>query len=284
MPVEQIRIPSQDHMLAGRLFLPEGAPTACLVLHGATGVPQGMYRHFAAWLAQEQGFACLTYDYRDFGASATGPARASAVTMADWGFVDQPAARRALRARFADLPLWVMGHSLGALTLPFQDDLDDIARVVTVASGMVDVREHPWPYQIMARSFWFGHGAAMTSIAGYLPKAAGLGADLPAPLFRQWRLWCTSKGFYYDDPALDLPDTVWPDHVPVDLFGFADDVMCPFPAVERLSRIYGPRASLYRVDPGAQGSIGHVSVFQRKNAHRWPMLIAGDAGAQAAAG
>ena len=56
--------------LGGTLFRPAGRARAAIVIHGATGVPARFYRHFAAWLA-DQGFVCLTYDYRGVGASAT---------------------------------------------------------------------------------------------------------------------------------------------------------------------------------------------------------------------
>ena len=272
---EEFRFASGDYALVGRLFLPGGKPSACAVLNGATGVPQRYYRHFAKWLADEHGVACLTYDYRDFGLSAHLSVRRSKVTMADWGFVDQPAARAALRARFQDLPLWVIGHSLGALTLPLQDNLDDITRVIAVASGLVHLDQHPWPYRAMARSFWFGHGAAMTAFAGYLPRQAGLGADLPASVFRQWRLWCTSRNFYYDDPSLRLPQPNWPKDVPVDMFGFSDDEICTDPAVEKLAQFYQPCSTICRVAPKRGRKIGHLSVFTRQNSDYWPILLNG---------
>ncbi|MEO0503313.1 MAG: hypothetical protein AAFZ14_08310, partial [Pseudomonadota bacterium] len=82
--------------LVGRLFLPARAPFACIVLNGATGVPQSYYAHFARWLAAERGMACLTYDYRDVGRSWSGPMADSAADMIDWGTSDQLAARYAL--------------------------------------------------------------------------------------------------------------------------------------------------------------------------------------------
>jgi predicted alpha/beta hydrolase len=77
------------------------------VLHGALGVPQLSYRHFTAWLAAERGMACLTYDYHDFGSSATASMRKSRATLTDWGFKDQTAALDVVEASFPGLPLWV---------------------------------------------------------------------------------------------------------------------------------------------------------------------------------
>src|SRR5690606_31652382 len=134
--VEDIRFPAGDATLTGRLFLPGGRPEAAVVLHGATAVPQKFYRGFAEWMAGE-GFAVLTYDYRDFGASAAGPLRASRATMAVWGLEDQPAAQRALEARVPGVPVWAIGHSFGGVMLPFQPEAARLARVIAVASGLV---------------------------------------------------------------------------------------------------------------------------------------------------
>jgi len=44
----------------------KSAPRAAIFLHAATGAAQRHYHDFANWLAV-QGYACLTYDCRDFG-------------------------------------------------------------------------------------------------------------------------------------------------------------------------------------------------------------------------
>ncbi|MEL7099826.1 MAG: hypothetical protein AAGM84_13425, partial [Pseudomonadota bacterium] len=104
--------------LVGTLYAPARRPFAAVVLNGATGVPQGYYRHFARWLAEERGMACLTYDYRDTGKSLRGSMRASQADMLDWGLTDQLAARRKLARLFPETKLWIIGHSLGAMLTP----------------------------------------------------------------------------------------------------------------------------------------------------------------------
>src|SRR5690606_41517993 len=99
-----ISIRSEHRRLAGHLH-PADNPVAAVVLSGAVGVAQGYYTDFARWLAEERGIACLTYDYRDFGASATGRLRRSDATMTDWGVSDQMAARAFVEATFPGLPV-----------------------------------------------------------------------------------------------------------------------------------------------------------------------------------
>ena len=122
--VQELCFAAGDAMLAGRLYHPAGPARAAVVLNGATGVPQGYYRHFARWLAAERQMACLTFDYRDFGASARMHPRRSQATMAEWALADQPAARTEMQRRYAGVPLLVIGHSLGAMLMPLQDGLE----------------------------------------------------------------------------------------------------------------------------------------------------------------
>ena len=117
---------SGEAKLKGQLFRPSTQPKAIVVLNGATGVPARFYEAFARWLAQEKSIACLTYDYRDFGASADLPLWKSKATMTDWGVHDQQAARDFATATFPGTALWVIGHSLGGMCLPFQQNLDRV--------------------------------------------------------------------------------------------------------------------------------------------------------------
>ncbi len=269
-----IAISAQGTALKGTLYQPPEAPKAAIVLHGATGVPQRYYRHFANWLTT-QGYACLTYDYRDFGASATDHPKRSTASMADWGLYDQPAAQAALRAHMADTPLWVIGHSLGGFMLPFHPNTKDIARVITVASGAAYVADHPWPYRAVALMFWYGLGPLATKLLGHLPgKSMGLGADLPAQVYWQWRRWCTSKSFYEADSA--LPPHTAPYTGPLKIIAMEDDVMMPPKAVWKLERFY-PAAQTSRqlIHPQDYGlkRIGHIEVFSPRNAALWLDLL-----------
>ncbi|MFV0514088.1 MAG: alpha/beta fold hydrolase [Jhaorihella sp.] len=275
---ERLIIPAGQTELSGRLFLPAGAPVAAVVLNGATGVPQAYYRHFARWLAESRDMACLTYDYRDFGESAQGPARRSRATMTDWALVDQPAARAAMRQRLPGVPLWVIGHSLGAMLMPLQDGIEDIVRLIGVASGLVHHTDHPWPYQAFVRFFWFGPVPLVVRATGYLPgRRIGFGADLPAGVYWQWRRWCTAPDSYLPETGTTLPRPGWArSGAAVDLFAIGDDQMIPPACVWRLAPLFeGGRVRRHLVNPADFGlrKVGHLGLFQRRNAELWPLLV-----------
>lgn len=270
-------IVSDGASLAGMLYLPTGTPRAVVVLHGAVGVPQRHYRHFAAWLAAEKDMACLTYDYRDFGASATKHVKQSRATLTDWGYHDQEAVLDAVEARFPDTPLWVLGHSLGGSMLPFHKPRR-IERAIVLAAGLVRMRDHPWPYQALVRQFWFLSGPAATQVCGYMPGSRiGFGSDLPAGVFWQWRRWCTNSDFYLKDAGERLPrlnrNAVT---APTRLIAIADDVMVPPPAVWRLMELMPEAVKRQRVlRPADFGltKIGHLGAFARENAALWPAIV-----------
>ncbi len=276
--VEDFRFPSGPAMLSARLHLPVSAPETVVVINSATGVPRGYYQHFARWLATERGMACLTYDYRDFGHSLTGPQKASTATMADWALIDMPAARAEMRRRFPQAKLWNIGHSLGAMLGPVQPDIDQIDRMIGVCSGLVTLGDHPWPYRALAALFWFGHAPLAVRALGYLPgKALGFGEDLPAPVYWQWRKWCTAAESYRPEIGRSLPEARWStDGGRVDLIAFEDDQMVPPEAVWRLADLYGPKAKRHLLSPQEFGlpKVGHIGAFARRNAAVWPHLIA----------
>ncbi len=281
------RIAAPNAILRGTLIAP-AAPERAILINAATGVPAAFYRPFALWLAETRRAAVLIWDYRDFAGSAardTAPeapsgaarTRLSRATMTDWGIHDAQAARAWLRAAMPGLPLWLIGHSLGALTLPFQQDLDQIDRLVAVAAGPVDVPDHPWPFRVQAWALWHLAGPLAVAALGYLPgRRLGLGSDLPAGVFRQWRRWCTRPASLPGDP--DLPGLAQPGlAAPVRLVALADDVMIPPGCVWRLADWLPQAARIDRclIDPAAHGlpAVGHIAPFAPRNRALWPALL-----------
>ena len=221
--------------------------------------------------------ACLTYDYRDFGASATASMKVSRATLTEWGLEDQQAALNAAEARLPGLPLWVIGHSFGGAMLPFHRPRN-IERAIILAAGLVHMSDHPWPYQALARQFWYMSGPVSTLAMGYLPgRRIGFGSDLPAGVFWQWRRWCTRKGFYLNDMGTHLPRMEPAAHIgQTRLIAIADDVMVPSPATERMLELMpGSTKQLIVLHPDEFGlkSIGHLGAFQSGNCVLWPAIV-----------
>lgn len=276
---QDVSFMSGEHRLKGQIFRPATKPKAVAVLHGATGVPARFYEAFARWLAQEKSIACLTYDYRDFGASLDQPITESEAKMSDWGVHDQQAARDFAAAAFPGAPLWVIGHSLGGFCLPFQQNLDQIERVITVASGIVHVSDHPWPYQALARFFWFGPVPLITRLVGYMPgKALRVGTNIPAKVYWQWRRWCTRRDFFSQDFGGDLPFPDWTGvKARMKVVAISDDDLAPPKTIWKAMRCY-PAAQKTQItvtpkDAGVEW-LGHLNVFTEKARAAWEMIVA----------
>lgn len=278
---QAIDIASGGHVLKGTLRVPSsGPPRMAIVLHGATGVPARYYDGFASWLAAEHDAAVLTYDYRDFETSAVGHPRASKVTMSDWGIFDQGAALAELARRYPGIPLRVIGHSLGALWLAFHDDIKRVDRVVAVASGPAYWLNHPWRYMPAVVWFWWLGGPIATALAGYLPgRVGGLGPDLPAGVYWQWRRWCLAREFARSDWGSLLPaprlDSA---RFALTCIGLADDMLIPPAFAARLVTFYpAARARFDTISPAELGldRIGHTGVFSKRCRAAWPRLAAG---------
>ncbi|MEP3295428.1 MAG: alpha/beta fold hydrolase [Pseudoruegeria sp.] len=276
--IEEVSFHADTARLSGKLYRPGLPPKAAIVLHPATGVPQGFYAPFARWLS-EQGYACLTYDYRDIGESLTQKARASQATMAVWGRFDQVAAQIAMEGRVPGVPIWVIGHSIGGLMIPFQSEsAPRIKRMITVASGPVHFKDHPWIYKPVTALFWYVLGPLLTSLMGYLPgRILGLGLDLPSGVYWQWRRWCTSHGFYLNDAGSVLP---YPDYRAfggdLKVVAASDDPMVPPSAVWRLMQLYpDAHKTQLTLKPETFGgrAIGHIGMFRKGNEAMWAEML-----------
>lgn len=279
---QRLSIAGGGAVLSGRLFEPAQAPRAAVVIHGATAVPCRYYEAFARWLSAARTAAVLIYDYRDYGGSARGPTRRARATMAAWGVDDQDAALGFLCRRYPDLPIEVIGHSMGGMFMAFHRDAARVGRLTAVASGPVHWTRHPAWFTPAVMAFWFAVGPLLTALLGYLPgRRIGLGANVPAGVYWQWRRWCTTRGFHRVDWGRRLPQ---PDlasvRCPVRAIAVADDAMMPPAVVRDLDQFYPFAAMENRViSPGEAGCarIGHLRVFSERCRAVWPIIAGGDA-------
>lgn len=185
--------------LAVRFFAPDdGTPQrGAVLIGGAMGVRQDYYRPFAEWLAR-QGFVVASFDYRGMGESR--PAGASLrevdVDLFDWA-ADTDTVIEALAERAGDLPLVLIGHSLGAQLPGLLRHRDRLAGLLSVAAGSGYWRDNAPQLRRYVLYFWHVLVPLGTALFGYFPgKRIGKVGDLPRGVVLQWRRWCMHPRYH----------------------------------------------------------------------------------------
>ena len=122
------------HVLSSCWYQPGQEPAGVVLVAPAMGVPQRFYTDFANWLAG-QGYLAVTFDYLGMGRSRRMPLRQLDVDILDWGRHDCSAVLAAAAEVAGGLPLYWIGHSVGAQILPLVDGHERLTRIVTIAAG-----------------------------------------------------------------------------------------------------------------------------------------------------
>jgi alpha-beta hydrolase superfamily lysophospholipase len=148
-----------------RTWLPEGKPRAViLALHGFNDYSDAFARPAPAWAAA--GIATYAYDQRGFGAAPGRGYWPGASALAG----DAITAARLLRARYPDVPLYLLGESMGGAV----SILAATASAKLPADGLVLIAPAVWGRQTM--NFWQRAGLWF---AGLVPAMHVSARDLP---------------------------------------------------------------------------------------------------------
>jgi predicted alpha/beta hydrolase len=158
------------------------------------GVRQHYYASFAAWLAS-QGWRVTTFDYRGSGDSAPATLRGFRADLFDWTR-DYEAAIDHAHAALPGLPLYLLGHSLGAQLPGLLTNKHKVSGLLSVAAGSGYWRENAPQLKRMILYFWYVAVPLFTRLFGYFPgrKLRKVG-DLPVGVIMQWRKWCLNPRY-----------------------------------------------------------------------------------------
>lgn len=265
----ELAIPADDgYVLAATLFEPTtlhrpGAPLVAIA--AGAGIARRFYARFATYLA-ERGAAVLTFDYRVVGGSRRGPVKGSAVRMRDWCLLDVPGVLAWAARTFPNRPLHWVGHSMGGFATGLAHNNRLIARQLNVATlnGYWGRMAAPERYRVLV--LMGGVGPFIVRAAGFMPGRLIGGEDMPGPAFLEWRRWCMSPGFLFDDATLPERSNFPRLAAPLRVVQVADDPWGTEAAVSLMTERYtGSRErSIWRVTPAEAGvpKIGHFGFFR----------------------
>ncbi|WP_404439011.1 alpha/beta fold hydrolase [Stutzerimonas chloritidismutans] len=253
------------HLLSSYWYPPSGAPRGAVLIAPAMGVKQRFYAAFASWLA-DRGYLVVTFDYLGMGRSRQIPLRQLKVDILDWARHDCSAVLATVAEEAGALPLYWIGHSVGAQILPLVKGHERLTRIVTIAAGSGYWRENSPQIKHKAWLLWHGLAPALTAIAGYFPgDRIGAVGDLPAGVIRQWRRWCLHPEYLIGVEGEPMHQAFAAVRTPLTSLSFTDDEMMSARNTESLHGFYtGAPKSMQRIAPSEVGAdrIGHFGFFR----------------------
>lgn len=261
--------------LALRVYAPEGLPRASVVIGGAMGVRQSFYEPFANWLAR-QGFCVTTFDYRGQGDSLQGSMRGVQADLHDWAR-DYEAVIAHAKAQQPGLPLFLLGHSLGAQLPGLLREPQQVDGLLSIAAGSGYWRDNAPRLRRVVLAFWHVFVPLLTPLCGYFPGARlGMVGDLPAGVIWQWRRWCLDPRYSVGAEGPEAVRSYAAVRFPVLALSMSDDELMSWRGTQHLLDFYAnaPR-SIERVQPqDAQAQrIGHFGLFRTQfESTLWPRV------------
>lgn len=264
---ETVRIPvTVRSSVHATVYKPGVNPIGVLVLHPATATPQGFYRAFAEYAAQ-QGLVVITYDYRGTGLSGE-PRSNARIRMRDWIQEDVPAVAGWAADHYPRLPHYAIGHSVGGHGLALDYGTDKLTRAVIVSSHIAARRSiEPLGERLRVMLVLNVVGPVLTRLYGYMPgRRLGLGEDIPAAALNEWGGWTRKAGYFFDDPSMDAAQRSSRLDVPVLVLGASDDPWAGPQQMDALaSFLTGSAVQRRTVSPAELGlqAIGHHGLMRR---------------------
>ncbi len=244
---------------------PAGTPhVAAVLVAAAMGVRQAFYRPFAEWLAR-QGYLVASFDYRGVGDSRGAPLRGFDADLYSWSR-DFDAAIDALAERAPGVPLYIVGHSLGAQLPGMLERRGRVDGLVAIAGGSGYWRDTAPALKRRALYFWYAVVPLATALFGYFPGARWkLVGDLPRGVVLQWRRWCLNPRYHVGAEGRAVREQFESVRFPLVALSIGDDEMMTERGIRVLVDCYAnaPRR-VERVSPAdiAARRIGHFGFFR----------------------
>jgi predicted alpha/beta hydrolase len=264
--------------LSLRLYPSTGTAKAAVLIGGAMGVRQDYYQPFAQWLAG-QGYAVATFDYRGMGESRATPSlRGLKADLFSWAR-DYDSAIDALREAAPGLPLYLVGHSLGAQLPGLLRNHAQVDGLISVAAGSGYWRDNAPPLRRTVLYFWYVLVPVATALFGYFPgKRLRKVGDLPKGVMLQWRRWCLHPRYHVGAEGTAVREQFEAARFPLVALSITDDELMTERGTRVLVDCYpnAPRR-IERIAPADVQArrIGHFGLFREQfQATLWPRMTA----------
>lgn len=270
---------ADGYAIGACLYPATGMLKGQLIVAGATGVGQQLYRRFAEY-ASAQGFNVLTFDYRGIGRSAPKQLKGFQMAFEDWGQLDLAAAVDYMHRE--DLPLFLVGHSYGGHALGLLPNHHKVSRCYTLGTGAGWHGWMPLPERLKVQLMWNVVFPVLVAVKGYLPwKMLNLGEDMPLAVYQQWKRWCRLPHYFFDDPLVREAKQLQFSqvHTPITAAVALDDLWALPKSRDAFMGHYCNAQVIKRdIDPQefnlAFGAIGHMGYFRPTAQPLWDQVLA----------
>lgn len=248
---------------------------AGVVIGPAIAVKQSFYSSFASYLAA-QGFRVWTFDYDGIGESQHASMRYCDANVSSWLYADYELVVQHASDTMADLPLFVLGHSLGGQIAPMLPSLSKLSGIINISVGS-GARRHMSPrLKRLTPLLWHVIAPALCSVCGYFPGAkVGIMGDIPKNAMSQWKEWCLDNDYLLGAEP-DATSAYASVTCPIFSLFFTDDELLAESGASWLHQAFTKTSLDYRVVKASDfdsPGIGHFGFF--KNRHReqlWPLV------------
>ncbi len=260
-----------------RSWTPAGPARASVVIGGAMGVRQDYYAAFAEWLAS-QGWRATTFDYSGSGLSLPEgrSLREVKADLFDWAR-EYEAVVDHVRAAAPGLPLFLVGHSLGAQLPGLFSDPRKVSGLLCVAAGSGYWRHNTPRLRRTVWYFWWVLVPLATRLFGYFPgRRLRKVGDLPKGVILQWRKWCLNPNYSVGAEGEAARRSYAQARFPVLALSIADDELMTLRSTQSLVSLYeNAQRQVERIAPEelALRRIGHFGAFRsEQETHMWPRM------------
>ena len=259
--------------LAAVLTRPPARARAILVINSAMGVPHRIYAPFARFMAQ-QGIVSLRYDYRGISGSAPASLRGFEGSLLDWAQLDYPSAVAAARREYPDVPLVLLGHSVGGQIFGLDRASLEATALIGVAAQSGYWRHWDGAGRVGLWSLWHIFIPSLTPTLGFFPASLfGMGENLPRNVALQWAA-CGRHPEYVRNPDWGAKEQHYESiGAPLLSIGMADDFFAPPRSVDAFRRWF-PRSAVTSVTVPTTERLGHFGWFREsQGAPHWRAML-----------
>lgn len=253
------------------------SPRALVQINPATATPQTFYFKLAEFISAA-GFTVIVCDYRGIGKSKSKPLRHETYTFSDY-HKDMDAMTSYLITHYSNLPILVIGHSVGGQLLGLQEHWRNIKAAVMISSSTGSRFSQPFSFKLQSLFFFSFFSPISIAFTGYVAaKRFGIMEDLPRNVVKQWGKWCATPTYWTDEVLKDFGDHAFNRlNIPILNYRISDDPIATEQNVEQLLSFYtSAKKEIKLINPQDIGvkSIGHFGFFSsRFKATLWQELM-----------